>query len=91
MVTIRLTRVGKRNRPFYRVVAMDHRDKRDGRALELLGTYDPLANQAKIQLDAEKIESWRAKGAQLSDAVRALMRSSSQQKGQASGQQAAQS
>ena len=74
MVIIRLTRVGAKNRPYYRVVASDRRDKRDGRALEQLGTYDPLAKPAAIQLATERIEAWQAKGAQLSNAVRSLVR-----------------
>lgn len=76
MVKIRLARHGARNRPFYRVVALDERAPLTGRALEFLGTYDPLATPAKINLETEKIEAWRAKGAQLSDAVRGLMRRS---------------
>jgi small subunit ribosomal protein S16 len=74
MVIIRLTRVGARNRAYYRVVAVDHRKKRDGRALEQLGTYDPLAEPAAIKLRTDRIEAWQAKGAQLSDAVRSLVR-----------------
>ena len=79
MVTIRLTRVGARNRPYYRVIAIDHRDKRDGRALEQLGTYDPLTEPAAIKLATERIEAWQAKGAQLSNAVRSLVRRARQQ------------
>jgi small subunit ribosomal protein S16 len=79
MVIIRLTRVGARNRPYYRVVAIDHRDKRDGRALEQLGTYDPLAEPAAIKLATERIEAWQAKGAQLSNAVRSLVRRAREQ------------
>ena len=74
MVIIRLTRVGARNRAYYRVVAVDHRKKRDGRALEQLGTYDPLTEPPAIKLQTERIEAWQAKGAQLSDAVRSLVR-----------------
>jgi len=74
MVIIRLTRAGKRNRPYYRVVAVDRRAKRDGRPLELLGTYDPLATPAAIQLRSERIEAWQKNGAQLSGAVRSLVR-----------------
>jgi small subunit ribosomal protein S16 len=74
MVIIRLSRVGTRNRPYYRVVASDHRAKRDGRALEQLGTYDPLTEPAAIKLATDRIEAWQAKGAQLSDAVRSLVR-----------------
>jgi small subunit ribosomal protein S16 len=74
MVTIRLTRVGARNRAYYRVVAVDHRRKRDGRALEQLGTYDPLAEPAAIKLKTDRIEAWQKNGARLSDAVRSLVR-----------------
>jgi small subunit ribosomal protein S16 len=74
MVIIRLTRVGTRNRACYRVVAVDHRAKRDGRPLEQLGTYDPLTEPASIKLRTDRIEAWQAKGAQLSGAVRSLVR-----------------
>ena len=74
MVIIRLTRVGTRNRACYRVVAVDHRAKRDGRPLEQLGTYDPLVEPAAIKLRTDRIEAWQAKGAQLSGAVRSLVR-----------------
>ena len=74
MVIIRLTRAGKRNRPYYRVVAIDHRAKRDGRPLELLGTYDPVATPVAIALRNERIEAWQKNGARLSPAVRSLVR-----------------
>jgi small subunit ribosomal protein S16 len=74
MVIIRLTRAGKRNRPYYRVVAIDHRAKRDGRPLEWLGTYDPVATPAAISLRSERIEAWQKNGARLSPAVRSLVR-----------------
>jgi len=76
MVKIRLLRAGAKNRPFYRVIAIDQRRKRDGRALEFLGTYNPIAEPAEIQLKTDRIEAWTAQGAQLSDAVRALIRRS---------------
>ena len=79
MVIIRLTRVGARNRAYYRVVAVDHRKKRDGRALEQLGTYDPLAEPAAIKLQNDRSEAWQAKGAQLSNAVRSLVRRAKKQ------------
>jgi small subunit ribosomal protein S16 len=79
MVIIRLTRVGARNRAYYRVVAVDHRKKRDGRALEQLGTYDPLAEPAAIKLRTDRIEAWQKNGARLSDAVRSLVRRARQQ------------
>ena len=79
MVRIRLLRAGAKKRPFYRVIAIDERRKRDGRALEFLGTYNPIAEPAEIKLKTERIEAWTAKGAQLSDAVRALIRRSTAQ------------
>jgi small subunit ribosomal protein S16 len=74
MVKIRLLRAGAKKRPFYRVIAIDERRKRDGRALEFLGTYNPIADPAEIKLRTDRIEAWVAQGAQMSDAVRALMR-----------------
>ncbi len=74
VVTIRLTRAGKRNRPFYRVIAIDHRKRRDGRPLEMLGTYDPVSRPSVIRLESERIEAWQKNGAQLSPAVRSLVR-----------------
>jgi small subunit ribosomal protein S16 len=74
MVKIRLMRAGAKKRPFYRVIAIDERRKRDGRALEFLGTYDPVARPSAISLQVERIQEWERRGAQLSDAVRALVR-----------------
>ena len=73
MVKIRLLRAGAKKRPFYRVVAIDERRKRNGRALEFLGTYDPKYSPARVALDAAKVEAWVAKGALLSDTVRDLL------------------
>ena len=73
-VRIRLTRVGATKRPSYRVVAIDRRRARDGRALEILGFYDPLTDPATVNLDTEKIRAWIGKGAQPSDTVVKLMR-----------------
>jgi small subunit ribosomal protein S16 len=73
-VRIRLTRVGATKRPAYRVIAIDKRRSRDGRALEILGYYDPLTEPATVQLDREKIQAWIGKGAQPSDTVVKLMR-----------------
>jgi small subunit ribosomal protein S16 len=74
MVKIRLRRAGAKKRPFYRVVAIDSRRARDGRPLEFLGTYDPTTNPERISLVAERIEHWRARGAQLTPTVRSLIR-----------------
>ena len=73
MVKIRLTRMGSKKRPFYRVMAIDERKQRDGRPLEYLGTYDPRLEPAALNLELDKIETWVGKGAQLSDTVRSLV------------------
>lgn len=74
MVKIRLTRVGSKKRPFYRVTAIDERKQRDGRPLQFLGTYDPKPGVEALKLDIEGIEAWVAKGAQMSDTVRSLIK-----------------
>jgi small subunit ribosomal protein S16 len=71
-----LTRVGATKRPAYRVIAIDKRRSRDGRALEILGFYDPLTEPATVQLDRAKIDAWIGKGAQPSDTVVKLLRQS---------------
>ena len=76
MVKIRLLRAGAKKRPFYRVIAIDERRKRNGRALEFLGTYNPITEPAQIALKTDRIQAWLAQGAQLSDAVRGLIRRS---------------
>ena len=76
MVKIRLTRQGAKKRPFYRIIVIDSRRARGGRALEFLGTYDPTTNPESIALESERIEHWRSKGAQLSPTVKSLMRRS---------------
>ena len=73
-VRIRLTRVGATKRPAYRVIAIDRRRSRDGRALEILGFYDPLTEPATVQLDTARIQAWMSNGAQPSDTVVKLMR-----------------
>ena len=73
-VRIRLTRVGATKRPAYRVIAIDKRRSRDGRALEILGFYDPLTEPATVKLDTERINAWIGNGAQPSDTVAKLIR-----------------
>ncbi len=73
-VRIRLTRVGATKRPSYRVVAIDSRKPRDGRALEILGFYNPLTDPATVQIDAERLNAWIGKGARPSETVAKLMR-----------------
>lgn len=69
MVVIRLARHGAHKAPFYRIVVADQRKKRDGRIIEQVGTYDPLANPSIIDLDVDKVDEWIAKGAQPSERV----------------------
>ena len=73
-VRIRLTRVGATKRPSYRVVAIDSRRPRDGRALEILGFYDPLTDPATVNIDADRLKAWISKGASPSETVVKLMR-----------------
>jgi len=73
-VTIRLTRKGRSKKPFYRVVATDRRMRRDGRFLELLGTYDPLATEGGVNLKMDKIQDWQTKGATVTPVVRDLIK-----------------
>lgn len=76
MVKIRLARGGAKGRPFYHVVVTDARNKRDGRNIERLGYYNPVASGAdkRLELDVTKVHAWVAKGAQLTDKVRALVK-----------------
>ena len=71
MVKIRLTRMGKKHVPFFRIVAIDSRSPRDGEYLENLGTYDALKSEL-VQFHADRIDAWVAKGAVVSDAVKRL-------------------
>lgn len=77
MVRLRLKRLGRKNRPFYRIAAFDARAQRDGRALdEELGIYDPLEpdNSRKVTLNRERIIAWLDKGAQPTSAVAAILK-----------------
>lgn len=77
-VKLRLKRMGRRHRPFYRLNAIDGRAPRDGRAIEELGFYDPVEkDEAKqLRLNRERIEYWLSVGAQPSDTVRSLLKRS---------------
>lgn len=81
MVKIRLSRGGAKGRPFYHIVVADERKARDGRNIERVGFYNPVAagKDVRLQLDTEKVNAWVAKGAQLSDKVRWLMKEAAKQ------------
>ncbi len=73
MVKIRLSRIGKKHVPFYRIVAVDSREKRDGACLENLGTYDVLKTTV-IQFHEDRLQEWLAKGAVMTDSVKKIYR-----------------
>lgn len=75
-VRLRLTRVGNRKNPIWRVVVADGRSKRDGRVIETVGRYNPQRQPSEIVLDRDRIDAWRARGAQPSEAVLSLLRAS---------------
>lgn len=76
MVTIRLARGGSKKRPFYNIVVTDSRSRRDGRFIERVGFYNPVANekQERVRLDADRLNHWIGNGAQLSDSVAKLVK-----------------
>ena len=74
MVKIRLTRGGAKKKPFYRIVVADSRAARDGKFIEILGTYDPLKNPAEVKINEEKAKKWISDGAKPTDTVRALFK-----------------
>ena len=69
---MRLTRAGRHKRPFYRIVATDSRSPRDGRFLDILGTYDPLAKEKGVSINSDRIKYWLGQGATISDTVKSL-------------------
>jgi len=73
-VRVRLTRVGGRKNPIWRVVVADQRSPRDGRVIETIGRYNAQVEPSEIVLDQERLEHWLARGAQPSDTVKKLMR-----------------
>ena len=74
MVKLRLSRAGAKKRPYYHVIAIDERRRRDGRPLARLGTYDPGRSELPLALDVAGIDDWVAKGAVLSETVASLVR-----------------
>jgi small subunit ribosomal protein S16 len=81
MVKIRLSRGGAKGRPFYHIIVADERAARDGRNIERVGFFNPVAagKDVRLQLDTERVNAWVAKGAQLSDKVRVLLKEAGKQ------------
>lgn len=76
MVKIRLKRMGMKKKPFYRIVIADSRSPRDGRFIETIGYYNPVADPAEIKVDNDKAVQWIKNGAQPTDTVRAILKKS---------------
>ena len=81
MVTIRLSRTGAKKRPFYHIVVTDSRNARDGRYIERLGFFNPIARggEENLRLNRERIDHWVSKGAQTSDRVATLLKQAAKQ------------
>lgn len=71
---LRLTRMGSKKKPFYRIVAVNSETRRDGRALDYVGYYNPMTEPADIKIDQDKISMWMERGAQPTDTVRSLLK-----------------
>ncbi|MBW1635060.1 MAG: 30S ribosomal protein S16 [Deltaproteobacteria bacterium] len=73
-VRIRLTRFGRKKKPFYRIIVADSEAKRDGKFLDIIGTYDPLQDPAAIKIDNGKLEEWLGRGALPTTTVKSLIK-----------------
>lgn len=73
-VRIRLTRLGRKKKPFYRIVVADSESPRDGKFLDIVGTYDPVQNPAAIEINTEKLQDWLGKGALPTTTVASLIK-----------------
>ena len=78
-VSIRLRREGAKNRPYYKIVVTDSRSPRDGKFIEIIGTYDPKKTGHNSSLDLDRAQSWIDRGAQPSDTVRSLIKKNKKQ------------
>ena len=72
-VKIRLTRLGRKKMPFYRIIVADIEAKRDGKFLDILGTYDPMKDPAEVKIDSDKLQTWLDRGAKPSTTVKSLI------------------
>ena len=79
MLSIRLTRMGAKKKPFYRINVTEKRTKRDGSFVEVVGYYDPCRNPAVVKIDHERVNYWLQRGAQPSDTVRSLLKRNAEQ------------
>ncbi|MGJ8676223.1 MAG: 30S ribosomal protein S16 [Akkermansiaceae bacterium] len=79
MLTLRLNRQGTKDRPYYKIVAVDSRKRRDGRYIEQIGSYNPMEDGTNFAVDIEKADAWVAKGAQPSDTVRDIIKKARKQ------------
>jgi small subunit ribosomal protein S16 len=75
-VKIRLTRLGDKKAPFYRVIVADSRAPRDGKFIDIIGTYNPLTDPAEIKIDAEKASKWIKNGATPTETAKAILKKS---------------
>jgi small subunit ribosomal protein S16 len=71
---MRLTRIGSKKRPYYRIVVIEKRRARNGRFLEVLGQYNPVAKPAHVEINSERAQYWLGKGAEPSETVRSILR-----------------
>jgi len=74
LVTMRLSRIGSKKRPYYRIVVIDKRRARNGRFLEVVGQYNPIANPVQMEVNAERAQYWLSKGAMPSETVRSILK-----------------
>ncbi|MDW7772053.1 MAG: 30S ribosomal protein S16 [Desulfobulbaceae bacterium] len=73
-VRIRLTRMGRKKKPYYRIIVANNETKRDGRFLDIIGTYDPMQEPAAVSIDTDKLNEWLGKGAEPSVTVSSLIK-----------------
>lgn len=76
-VRIRLTRFGRKKKPFYRIIVADSENKRDGKFLDIIGTYDPLQDPAVININNDKLQDWLGRGALPTTTVKSLIKKTS--------------
>jgi len=74
MVALRLNRQGTKDRPYYKIVVVDSRKRRDGRYIEQIGSYNPMVDGVNFTIDLEKVDKWESDGAQPSDTVRSIIK-----------------